>query len=446
MRFALVVIALLVQVMLAHPVFASEAETKETPGELSLVSLIDRAVSDNSELVVLKKNWEKAKYIAPQLKELPDPEFGLVYSPVPSFANPEYVGQATYVYNISQMIPGGGKLKLMSEVAGHDVLIEYENYREGMREVISQVKLAYYQLLFVNKAISILDRHMDLVRQMIRINRINYTTGKGIQPDLLQADVELSRLKNERITLEEKTRSLKLWLNTLTNQPPENEIGDPAPDQTLPDIAYSRDELKKLALANRPFILAADLSIKKSQTALELAKARDNPDFSLMLSNMYFNRGMMDVEIGVTMSLPFVFHQKYDYSVKEAESQLEAARASYDSTKVMTLQMLNESLIQAEASKRHADFIRDTIIPQSRTLLDSVMANYRTGKLDFNTVITNQQALLNFELEDISSRIERVQALVSAEYAVGQAILPEEKPDADTTIIKKSEVNHDEKK
>ena len=52
----------------------------------------------------------------------------------------------------------------------------------------------------------------------------------------------------------------------------------------------------------------------------------------------------------------------------------------------------------ATSAFKLATLYRDTMLPQARLALESSMASYQTGRLDFLSVLTNFDSVLEFEM------------------------------------------------
>jgi cobalt-zinc-cadmium efflux system outer membrane protein len=54
--------------------------------------------------------------------------------------------------------------------------------------------LAYYELGFVGSAQKINERLIKMLTQLLRLSETRYAAGEGLQQDVLQAQVEVSKL------------------------------------------------------------------------------------------------------------------------------------------------------------------------------------------------------------------------------------------------------------
>ena len=85
-------------------------------------------------------------------------------------------------------------------------------------------------------------------------------------------------------------------------------------------------------------------------------------------------------------------------AVAEQLSTVDAARSTYDSTRLGLQGRLQEDFQMASTSVRLARLYRDTVLPQARLALESSMTSYQTGAVDFLSVLTNFGTVLEYEM------------------------------------------------
>src|ERR1051325_5065300 len=162
--------------------------------------LLEEAEQNNPAIRAARQEWEAAKQIPTQVSTLPDPQFMLqhvsVGSPRPfaGYTNSDfaYVG-----LGVSQDIPYPGKLHLRAEVAKRDAEVLEKQYESARRSLRSEVKSAYYQLSYLSRMLSILDSNAQLLQQVEQAADARYRSGMGNQQDLLQAQLERTKLVRE---------------------------------------------------------------------------------------------------------------------------------------------------------------------------------------------------------------------------------------------------------
>jgi outer membrane protein TolC len=119
---------------------------------------------------------------------------------------------AYHGFSISQEMPFPGKLALASEEAKREAKSEREKYQSVVLDVTSRLKVAYYEWLAVNKAIELTKKNGDLLSRFEEIARNRYRLGKGLQQDVLKAQLEVSSLEQQLAMLDEKRRVLSAGL------------------------------------------------------------------------------------------------------------------------------------------------------------------------------------------------------------------------------------------
>ena len=65
----------------------------------------------------------------------------------------------------------------------------------------------------------------------------------------------------------------------------------------------------------------------------------------------------------------------------------------------------------------------DAVIPQSSLALESSLAAYGTGNLDFLTILNNWTIVLNYELEYYNQLSQHETALANLERLTGQTLV-----------------------
>ena len=119
---------------------------------------------------------------------------------------------------IAQKIPWFGKLSLRSQQAAMKAIRQEAILKAKRLELARQIATAYYELGFVASSQKINERLIKMLNQLLRVSETRYATGQGLQQDVLQAQVEMSKLLDEQITLGKKCRTLEDRINALLNR------------------------------------------------------------------------------------------------------------------------------------------------------------------------------------------------------------------------------------
>src|SRR3989442_1598819 len=212
-RPRIAVIAISVLIGLVETLFA-----KETTPVTTLQELIHQLEMNNPEIRAAHFRFEAATKRPSQVSTLPEPKLTLVNFGVGQPFSSLNVSEFAYRgIGISQEIPFPGKLALAAEEAQREADSERQNYKSIVLEKMSQLKTAYYDWYFVTKAIEITAKNRDLLDRFEQIARARYSVGKGIQPDVLKAQIEVSGLAQQLEMLQQKKSIIEARIRSFLN-------------------------------------------------------------------------------------------------------------------------------------------------------------------------------------------------------------------------------------
>src|SRR5713226_4485891 len=182
--------------------------------------LVPELLQNNPEIQAARSRFEAATKRPSQAGTLPGPIAGYtnlgVGHPISRLNGSDFAYQG---FGISQEFPFPGKLALASEEAKREAEGVQQNYYSVVLDVTARLKVAYYEWLTVNKAIELTRKQGDLLSRFEEIARNRYTVGKGLQQDVLKAQLEVSTLEQQLATLDEKRQRAEAEIASLLAVP-----------------------------------------------------------------------------------------------------------------------------------------------------------------------------------------------------------------------------------
>jgi len=394
------------------------AEAAPSAEPLRLDAVVAEALERNPEIQAARHRWKAAQERATQAAALDDPEAKIEFWNTPEHLDISRTGNT--IFGLSQRFPYPGKLGLKESLAVKEAEVAAAQLKAKELEVAAQAKSAYYEVFLSQKAIQLHHQQIDILKDFFAIANARFRAGKGAQVDVLKASVELSKLFNELPVLEQQRESGKAKLSVILNRVPQSPLAEPL-EPTGPRARQTLEDLQQMAIQNRPELLALNIEIARSQTAIALAQKQYYPDFNIMVSR-FQNFGQRDGFGGmVTMSLPFSFwtKPKYDAGVREAAANQDSVKASYQVLKNQVLFEIKDLLVKIEAAEKLLTLYKTTIIPQAQQTLESARVNYQTGKVEFLTLLDAERALRDFQLEYYRALTVFEQRMGDLERAIG---------------------------
>ncbi len=420
------------------PIKASASNSRESearagaakhpaPAGISLKALVAEALEQNPEIIAMRRNFDMMRARVPQAKALPEPMLSYGYTGNAAFVPPFDIQKgdpsSARMLSFTQEVPYPGKLAIKGKMANVEAEAEWWNYEQVRLNVIAEVKDAYFDLFYLHKAIETVTKNKELVEKFARIAEAGYSVGKGVQQDVLKAQVEISKLIDQLTVLEQRRQTAEARINSLLFREPETPVGKP--EEIKPrEFTYSLAELNEAALANYPALKARRRKIDREQYGVGLARKDFYPDFTVGVT--YFNRPGMPEMYGVNVGvkIPLYFWQKQRPAVAEATASARAERERLENATSLLFFRMKDRYLAATTAQRLLKLYGTTIIPQSSLSLESAISGYEAGKVDFLTLLDNLVTLLNYELGYYEQLSNQEKAIAALEPFVGVNLRP----------------------
>lgn len=398
---------------------AVSAAEKHAGASLDLTTLIQEALANNPEIRAAEQRYRAAQTRPSQAGSLPDPMIEGAYHNEP--ITPFTLGRTDFSFlrlGASQEVPFPGKLSLREDIASREAEREGQMLRATTLSVTARLKTAYDDLAFTHRALEILQRNKDFLRDLQKSAEARYQVGQGIQQDVVKAQVEVSLLTSRLLQLEQKREGLRATVNGLLNRPPLAPLGTPTPLQKS-QFTATVEELQALALEHSPELKSAEIMIARNELGLSLAQREYYPD--LVFKADYMNKAarLPEWEVGVGVKIPLYFWRKQRYGVLEAAEGVGEARNTRQNVLQTVLARLKDLSVQARTAEQLTTLYQTAIVPQSRLSLESASAGYSVGNVDFLTLLNNVLVLREAELSYEEQLTEFEKSIAQLEELVG---------------------------
>jgi outer membrane protein, heavy metal efflux system len=403
---------------------SSQAQSEKT--FLNVDQLVEEALQNNPEILAAKKKWEVYKERVPQAYALEDPMFGFGIVNLPTNFSFKDEDMTMKEFSISQKFPFPGKRPLMREMAEKEAEAVSTEIQGKIHQIVREVKTAYYDLSHVYRTTEVTQRNKRILEDFAKIAETRYSVGEGIQQDVLKAHVEVSKMVDDLIMLDQKKKALEAKLKALLNRPPETQVGEPE-EVIFRKLPFTLEELQKMALEMNPTLKGMKKMIEAKEKAYALAKREYYPDFNFKFA--YGQRdnspdmkrrdmltGMMEINI------PIFYKSKQDRKVAETKAEILGAEAQYRAMKNEILFMVADMSSMIQRVERQIDLYRTGIIPQASLQINSAISSYRVNKADFMTLLDSQMTLYKYELEYHQALTEFEKNVASIGATIGKQL------------------------
>jgi len=388
--------------------------------DLNLQDLIDEALKNNHEILITESRVAASEYRIPQVKSLPDPMlmFGYQNEGWKKYTYGESI-MAWWMFSASQTFPFPGKLSTKGEMAARETEGLRASY-EGVRlRTIEKVKELYYDLLYTYKTIDIINERAALFTRIEDAAIARYSSGKGMQQEVLMAQTEKYMLLEKEQMLKQRIQSLEAMLNSTIGRDINAPLGRPVEIKGT-GLETSLNELLTLHVEHSPFVKEKERMVASAQARVRMAELDYYPDFTVNAG--YFNRGS-DFDpmwsLTTTINIPIFYRTKQRQAVNEARALLSGAEHELDSTKIMLSSTIRDNYSMARTAERLMELYKSGLIPKTYQDFESALSGYGTGRVDEITVITRLKTLLDFEISYWGQFTEREKAIARLQSITG---------------------------
>jgi outer membrane protein TolC len=423
MRFRRRFIAIAFAAAVCLPAMSAGAQ-EAFPGD-SVESLLAYARERHPELRAMRYEADAATQRINPAGALPDPMFKTELQNITNYGtdappslSPAKVGSTKYTF--SQVIPFWGKRDLRQGVAEADALQADRRVNATWAELAAKIKIAYAQYQLAARNEELAREVLTLMGSLESLAQVRYASGLVPQQDAIRAQVEQTGMRTDLVMLDSEKRQWQVKLNSLLARPANAPLADPRRTRALPpparlDPAALADRL----LANNPQLAVEDARIQSAERGRDLTYRNRYPDFNIGVSPIQMGSRINEWELMVEVNIPLQQGTRRAQE-SEAESMLSAARSRKEAALLQARSELGENLAALEAARRIDDLITTHLLPQASLTLQSALAAYENGRVDFATLLEAQRQIRKAKQDREKANAEAQMRLAEIERLLGE--------------------------
>ncbi|MGC7893391.1 TolC family protein [Vibrio anguillarum] len=287
-------------------------------------------------------------------------------------------------------------------------------------EVANSMTQLWLELGYQQRAERIVRANQTLMRELAGFIETNYSLGKSEAQDLLQAQLQVSKL-DEKLQANQQIQQrivsqLSEWLGSewlgsawLVEQPmlaAEESVNWSRLDAQL--AAMNDSTTHYALLVTHPMVGMAEATIHTNQTQVEIAQTAYQPQFGVEVMYAYRQASSMQggpaadmVSAYLTMDIPLFTGNRQDRNHAAAQYQVGAAKSQRDVLLAQMNAKVNALLVDKMNLEQRLSRYQTTLLTQAKARTQAVERGYENNTSQFNDVVSAASDELALQLEQV---------------------------------------------
>lgn len=280
-------------------------------------------------------------------------------------------------------------------------------------DIANSLTQLWLELGYQQYAHQVLKENRRLMMEMEQFVETNYGLGKSEAQDLLNAQLNVSKLDEKILSNQQMQRRILSqmsewlgdeWLYQNSNVMATNQISWPQLDDYLESAGESTQHYQRIN--EHPIVKMADQTIASSETLVALAEQAYTPQFGVEVMYAYRQADNMRgepasdlVSAYLTMDIPLFTDNRQDRDLAAAQYQVGASRSQKDVLLAQMNAKVNALLIDRINLTERIDRFKTTLLSQASARTQAVERGYQNNTAQFNDVISASSDELTLALE-----------------------------------------------
>ncbi len=303
---------------------------------VSLDSIVSEAIQGDHWLVSNAYQEKAIRSEAVAIGQLPDPKLRLAIANLPTDSlrfNQENMTQAQF--GISQQFPRGDSLQIKKRLMNLSADNKPLERISRAALVKKDVSLDWLKLHQIQQQIRLLEKNRYIFTELLSLARANFRHGSAKHLELLDAELQITKLNDRIIQLQQQNARLQSVLSEwllITNGLDQLPLEIPTLEPLLLGADIDNDAMLNRFLLMHPQLQEMDKTIEMKEQNIALAEEAYKPGFKLDANYGYRDdseagRERSDLfSVAVTFDLPIFPAKRQDARRNSAINQREAAK------------------------------------------------------------------------------------------------------------------------
>jgi len=317
-------------------------------------------------------------------------------------------------------IERGGKRSSRIAVAQHALGVAELEFLNAVRGLRLEVQSAFVEALLARHRVELARQNLEALNRIVEVNQVRWRAGDVAEVELIRSRVAALQQANALRRAELDLRTVLIRLQTLMGR------ARPAPDfDVLGELRRETrvaplEEWLKIALENRPDLLALRRAVQRSAAELQLELARAKPDLTLG-SEYRRQQGLAGTGnmLGFFVEIPLPVFDRNQGEIARAREELRQAELRVRALEASIRAEVENAYGQWQSSRESLEQIETAMLAQAREVRDITEYAYRRGEASLLEFLDAQRAFNETMQAYYEARAEYARSLYLLESSAG---------------------------
>ena len=301
-----------------------------------------------------------------------------------------------------------------------------QQYESVRRSVLTGVKSAYFQLAYLSKTLGILESDGQLLEQIQKAADARYRSGMGNQHDLLQAQLERTKLLREITMHHLEVAKSQAQIKQLLNRPQSSPDIEAAYLSETP-LPYTFEELLAATKAQNPEISGAQKMVERQNLQVDLARKDFYPDFNVQYmwqrtDPAQFRAYCYMLSVGVRV--PIYRGRKQRPELAQAEADLSRSRSESESQSQQVAFDVRTAYDTAQNTSELLKIYREGLLPQARAEFEAGIPANQNNRQDFQPLLASFLRMCSIWTQSIGKSVAEPGNGIGAARTTDRTVIP----------------------
>jgi len=382
------------------------------------------ALKDDYTLMAINARSQSMSELSVATEKLPDPKLKLGFANLPTDTfNLGQEPMTQTIISIRQQFPRGQTRALSSSRLLESAARSDAQAQDRMQKIKLEVRQEYTRIFLHQERQKILQQSKVVFADLTEITRDYYATGRAQQQDVVQSQLEMSKVEERLSRIQQQEEEARARLAEKVGAAAYLEL-----DPQWPVIAEPLPANQIIEnLNDHPRLRAWQHEIAKSRTSEDIARQAYKPGFAVDLA--YGGRGGQNTDgsdrtdflsVFVTMDIPLFTKNRQDRVLASSIAETSATQYVRDDVFRSMKASVAESSASLARQRERLALYQDNLLPQASFNAEASFEAYQDAVGDLTTLMRARIGEYELKLDHASLRADEIITRARLLYLQGE--------------------------